>query len=125
MLKKKKIRHKNIDNKIHDRMNFIIYRVDRGQLSVEASCHNGCIEKRISRAQHRSHTSVSVNANSFWVQCSVIVSAVLTRDGVLHYLSSQVKFYSLSFHVIDIKHLFQRNKLLYYLERCLFTEYVG
>ena len=42
----------------------------------------------------------------------------LTRDRVLHYLPRQVKFYSLSFHVIDIKRLFQRNKLLYYLERC-------
>ena len=27
--------------------------------------------------------------------------------------------------VIDIKRLFQRNKLLYYLERCPLTEYVG
>ena len=61
---------------------------------------------------------VSVNGNSFCVQCSVMASAALTRDGVLHYFPGQVKFYSLSFHVIDIKHLFQRNKLLYYLEGC-------
>ena len=37
----------------------------------------------------------------------------------------QVKFYFLSFHVIDIKRLFQRNKLLYYLESSPFTEYLG
>ena len=47
------------------------------------------------------------------------------RDRILHYLPRQVKFYSLSFHVIHIKRLFQRNKLLYYLERCPFTDYVG
>ena len=35
-----------------------------------------------------------------------------TRDRILHYLPRQVKFYSLSFHVIDIKRLFRRNKLL-------------
>ena len=67
---------------------------------------------------------VSVNANSVYVQCYVMASAALTRDRVLHYLSRQVKFYSLSFHIIDIKRLFQRDKLLYYLERCAFTEYV-
>ena len=67
---------------------------------------------------------VSVNANSFCVQCSVMGSAALTRDRVLHFLPRQVKFYFLSFHVIDIKWLLQRNKLLYYLERCHFTEYV-
>ena len=43
-----------------------------------------------------------------------MASAALTRDRVLHYLPGQVKFNSLSFHVIDIKRLFQRNKLLYY-----------
>ena len=53
-----------------------------------------------------------------------MVSAALTRDRVLLYLPRQVKFYALSFHVIDIKRLFHRNKLLYYLERCPFTEYV-
>ena len=68
---------------------------------------------------------VSVNANSFCVQCLVMASAALTRDRVLQYLPRQVKLYSLSFHVIDIKRLFQRNKLFYYLERCPFTEYVG
>ena len=60
---------------------------------------------------------VSVNANSFCVQCSVMESAALTRDRVLHYFLRQVKIYSRSFHVIDIKRLFRRNKLLYYLER--------
>ena len=48
-----------------------------------------------------------------------MASAALTRDRVLNYLLRQVKFYSLSFHVIDIKRLFQRNKLLYYLARRL------
>ena len=68
---------------------------------------------------------VSVNASSFCFQCSVMASAALTRDRVLHYLSRQVKFNSRGFHVIDIKRLFQRNKLLNYLERCPFTEYMG
>ena len=68
---------------------------------------------------------VPASANSFCVRFSVMASAALTRDRVLHYLLRQVKFYSLSFHVIDIEHLFQRNKLLYYFERCPFIEYVG
>ena len=59
---------------------------------------------------------VSVNTNSFSVQRSVIASAALTRDRVLHFLSRKKKFYSLNFHVIDIKHLFQCKRLLYYLE---------
>ena len=40
---------------------------------------------------------VSVNANSFCVQCSVMASAALTRDRVRHYLPRRVKFDSLSF----------------------------
>ena len=52
-----------------------------------------------------------------------MASAALTSDLVLQYLPRQVKFYFLIFHVIDIKRLFQRNKLLYYLEKCPFTEY--
>ena len=62
---------------------------------------------------------VSVNASSFGVQCSVMASAALTRDQVLHYLPRQVKFYSLSFYVIDIKRLFQRNKLFIILKGVL------
>ena len=62
---------------------------------------------------------VSVNANSFCVQCSIMASAALTRDKLSHYLTRQVKFYTLSFHVIEIKRLFQRNKLLYYLKGVL------
>ena len=54
-----------------------------------------------------------------------MASAALTRDRFLHYLPRQVKFYSLSFDVTDIKRLFQRNELLYYLEGLTFTEYVG
>ena len=54
-----------------------------------------------------------------------MASAALTRDLVLRYLPRQVKIYSLIFHVIDFKRLFQRNKLLYYVGRCPFTEYVG
>ena len=41
---------------------------------------------------------MSVNANFFGVQCSMMASAALTRDPVLHYLPRQVKFDSLSFH---------------------------
>ena len=62
---------------------------------------------------------VSVNANSFCVQCSVVASAALNRDRVLHYLPRHVKFYSLRFYIIDIERLFQRNKLLYYLKDVL------
>ena len=68
---------------------------------------------------------MSVNANSFCIQYSVMASAALTRDRVLHYLPRQVKFYSLSFHVVHIKRLFQRNKLLSYLKRSPFPEYVS
>ena len=50
--------------------------------------------------------------------CTKLASAALTRDRILHYLSHQVQFYSLSFHVIDIKRFFERNKLLHYLEGC-------
>ena len=42
-----------------------------------------------------------------------MVSAALTRDPILHYLPRQVKSYSLSFHVTDIKRFFERNKLVY------------
>ena len=35
-----------------------------------------------------------------------MASAALTRDRLLHYLPRQVKFYYLSFHVIDIKSAF-------------------
>ena len=59
---------------------------------------------------------VSVNPNYFPTQCSVIASAALTRDQVLHFLPRKKKNYSLDFHVIDIKHLLQCNKLLYYLK---------
>ena len=87
------------------------------------------LRKEFTRAQHRFGTGhildVSVNANSFCVQCSVMASAALTRDRVSHYLLREVKFYSLSFHVIDIKRLFQHNKLSYYLEKRPLTEYVG
>ena len=61
---------------------------------------------------------VSGNADSFAAQCSVIASAALTRDRVLHFLPQKNKFYLLNFHVIDIKHLFQCSRLLYYLKEC-------
>ena len=53
-----------------------------------------------------------------------MASAALTGDRVFHYLPRQVKFHSLSFQVIEIERLFQRNKLLFYLERCPFTKYM-
>ena len=49
---------------------------------------------------------VSVNADLFAAQCSVIASVVLTRDRGVHVLPQKKKFYSLNFYVIDIKHLF-------------------
>ena len=52
---------------------------------------------------------VAVNAKLFRVQCSIMASAALTKDRLLHYLPGQVKFYRLSFQVIYIKRLFQRN----------------
>ena len=48
-----------------------------------------------------------------------MASAASTKDRVLHYLPRQVKFYPVSFHVIDIKRLFQRQNLLYYLKGVL------
>ena len=72
-------------------------------VSTGASCHNGFIEKKNVLERSTGHIlDVSVNSNSFCVQFSVMTSAVLTRDRVLHYLLRQVKSYSLSFHVIDI-----------------------
>ena len=79
--------------------------------------------KEFTRAQHRSHTRRVCECQRFLH--SVMASAALTRDQVLHYLRHQVKIYSLSFHVLHIKRLFQRNEMLYYLQRIPFTEYVG
>ena len=59
---------------------------------------------------------MSVNADSFAAQCSVIASAALTRDRVLHFLPQKKKCYSLNLYVIDIKHPFQCNRLLYILK---------
>ena len=47
-----------------------------------------------------------VNANSFCVQCSVLASAALTRDRILHYLPLQVKFYFLGLREIELSTLF-------------------
>ena len=88
-------------------VNFRDGRVDRGQLSHGASYHNGSLKKNDLIERSIGHILyVSVNANSFLVQNSVIASAALTGDRVLHFLSRKKKFYSLNFHVIDIKHLF-------------------
>ena len=91
--------------------------VTRGKLSQRLYWEKNLLERSTGHI-----LGVSVNSNSFCAQCSVMASATLTRDRVLHYLPRQVKFYSLSFHTIDIKQLFQRNKQLYYLERCPFTD---
>ena len=40
----------------------------------------------------------------------MLCDGISCLDRVLHYLPRQVKFYSLSFHVIGIKRLFQHNK---------------
>ena len=58
---------------------------------------------------------MSVNANFFPVQCSVIASAALTRGRVLHFLPRKKNFYSLKFHVIDIKHLLYFNAIDCYI----------
>ena len=94
--------------------------VTRGKLSQWLYWEKNLLERRTGHI-----LDVFVNANSFCVQCSVMASAALNRDRVLHHLPRQVKFYSLSFHEIDTKRLFQRNKLLDYLERCPFTKYVA
>ena len=90
-----------------------------------ACCHNGSIEKEFTRAHYRSHI---IHKTYLWMPTLLafsvqMASAALTRDRVLHYFPRQIKFYSLSFHIIDIERLFQRNKLLYYLESspCLKT----
>ena len=84
------------------------------------------LRQELTRAQHRSHTRRVCECQLFLrsVLCDGI-SSLDQRSSFIHYLSRQVKFYSLSFHMIGIKRLFQRNKLLCYLERCPFTEYVG
>ena len=68
---------------------------------------------------------MSVNANSFCVQCSVMASTALTRDRVLNYLPRQVKCYYLSFYVIDIERFFQRNKLLYTSQQHKYLKHGG
>ena len=40
---------------------------------------------------------VSVNADSFATQCSVIASAALTRDRVLHFIAQKKNFTRLMF----------------------------
>ena len=57
------------------------------------------LPRESARAQHRSHTRRVC-------ECQLFLRSVLLT-------------------LIDIKRLFQRNKLLYYLERSPFTEYVG
>ena len=70
-------------------------------------------KKTISLKRNIGHIlDVPVNANSFPVQRSVIASAALTRDRGLHFLPRKKKIYSLNFHVINIEHLFQYNRLL-------------
>ena len=97
-------------------MSILINRVDRGKLSQWLLKKNYLLERNIGHI-----LDVSVNADSFAAQCSVIASAALTRDRVLHFLLQKQKFDLLSFYVIDIKHLFQCNRLLYYLKECFFT----
>ena len=80
------------------------------------------LRKEFTRGQHRSYTRRVCKCQLFLrsVLCDGI--SCLDQKSSLHYLPRKVKFYSLSFHVIDIKRLFRRNKLLYYLERCPFTD---
>ena len=64
-------------------------------------------EKVFTKTQHRSHIRCFCECQLF--SCLVLCnrSAALTRDRVLHFLPRKKKFYSLNFHVIDIKHLFK------------------
>ena len=104
-----------------DQHNNTSSRVDRGYLSHGARYHNGSLKKTISLKRNIGHIlDVSVNANSFPVQCAVIASAALTRDRGLHFLPRKKKIYSLNFHVINIERLFQCNRLLYCLKERLF-----
>ena len=91
-----------------------------GQVVTMALKKNYSLERSIGHI-----LDVSVNANSFPVQCSVITSAALARDRVLHFLTRKKKCYSLNFRVIDIKHLSQCNRLLYCLKERFFTSHVG
>ena len=61
----------------------ILSRVNRGQLSQWLYWEKNLLERSTSHIQ----------------DVSVMGSAALTRDRVLHYLPHQVKFYCLSFHV--------------------------
>ena len=55
-------------------------------MSHGASCHNGFLKKNYLLERSIGHIlDVSVNANSFLGQCSVIASAALTKDRVLNY----------------------------------------
>ena len=81
------------------------------------------LRKEFTSAEHRSHTRRVCECQLRSVLCDGI--SCLASDRVLHYLLRQVEFYSLSFHVIDIKRFSQRNKLIHSLEKYLFTEYVG
>ena len=51
-------------------------------------------EKKLLERSTAHIVDVSLNANSFCVHCSVMASAALTRDRVLHYPERQVEFYS-------------------------------
>ena len=73
------------------------------------------LRKEFNRAEHRSHTTRVCERQLFLrsVLCDGI--SCLDQRSSLHYLPRQVKFYS-QFSRNRIKRLFQRNKLLYYLE---------
>ena len=93
---------KGRQNEVTARLVFIIsHTVDRGKLSQWLYWENNLLERSTGQI-----LDVSVNTNSFFIQCSVMASAALTRDRVLHYLPRQVKCYSLSFHVTDIQRIF-------------------
>ena len=70
------------------------------------------LRKELTKAQHRSHNRRVCEWQLFLRSGSVKALATMTRDRVLHYLPRRAKFYSLSFHVIDMERLFQRNTLL-------------
>ena len=71
--------------------------------------------------QHRSHIRCVCKCQLF--SCSVIRDRVSCLDYRSSFIfsSPEKKIYLLNFHVIDIKHLFQCNRLLYYFKECFLS----
>ena len=92
-----------------------------------ASCHTGQVvtmalkKKLFTRTQHRSHIRCVCEYRLFF--CLVLCDRIscLDQRSSFTFSSTEKKFYSPNFYVMDIKHFFQCNRLLYYLKECFFT----